>query len=448
VGREAEVRFLVDRIANAECAAIVGVSNMGKSALLRAVCCLDFLRAVLGDGTPSLLAAYVDCNRVLERTPQGFYELILRSIRETARAAQVPEQVFETFEEAYRALIRPFSSLEVPLNFTRALSTLIEADGFRLLLCLDELDALLHALEARVFLHLRALKDRYGDRLTYVVATDRLLTEIRQDRDVWEFAELFAHHTWWLGPLNREGSWALALEFARRAGVTFDEHDLEFIYAQAGGHPGLLEAVCWGLGQVTGAPQRDRLQDQIIHQVVRGELAADPVVLAECHRLWDDLSAEEQEALITIVRPGEEGPEPALRLLRQKGLVAGPPGDPRPFSTAFAEFVRRQRALRMGAQRGVRVDVEAGHVFVDGQRVPPLTELEYRLLLLLYGHLDEICDRYQIVEAVWGEEYMGEVDDSRIGRLVGRLRQKIEPDPSNPRYLLTVRGRGFRLVSG
>jgi len=78
---------------------------------------------------------------------------------------------------------------------------------------------------------------------------------------------------------------------------------------------------------------------------------------------------------------------------------------------------------------------------------PDLTDLEYRLLLLLYGHLDKICDRYQIVESVWGEDYIDEVDDARIGKLVNRLRQKIEPDPSEPRYLMTVRGRGYRLVS-
>jgi len=48
---------------------------------------------------------------------------------------------------------------------------------------------------------------------------------------------------------------------------------------------------------------------------------------------------------------------------------------------------------------------------------------------------------------VWGEEYIEEVDDARIEKLVSRLRQKIEAEPSNPRYLVTVRGRGYKLVS-
>jgi len=84
-------------------------------------------------------------------------------------------------------------------------------------------------------------------------------------------------------------------------------------------------------------------------------------------------------------------------------------------------------------------------VWVDGQQIEALTDLEYRLLLLLYGRLGKICDKYQIVEAVWGEDYIDQVDDARIDKLLSRLRSKIEPDPRNPRYLVTVRGRGYKL---
>ena len=94
----------------------------------------------------------------------------------------------------------------------------------------------------------------------------------------------------------------------------------------------------------------------------------------------------------------------------------------------------------------MRVDIESGEVTVDGRPVPTLTDLEYRLLLLLYGRMDKLCDKYQIVEAVWGQEYIDEVDDARIEKLVSRLRVKLEPDPANPRYLLTLRGRGYKLV--
>ena len=134
----------------------------------------------------------------------------------------------------------------------------------------------------------------------------------------------------------------------------------------------------------------------------------------------------------------------ALESMRNKGVIRR--GEDLLFSPVFEGFVRRQRLTRRRRHEGVQVDVESGKVWVDGQEIPTLTDLEYRLLLLLYGQLDKICDKYQIVEAVWGEEYIDQVDDARIDKLLSRLRAKVEPDPRNPRYIITVRSRGYRLV--
>jgi two-component system response regulator RegX3 len=117
------------------------------------------------------------------------------------------------------------------------------------------------------------------------------------------------------------------------------------------------------------------------------------------------------------------------------------------FSQVFADFVmRRGRGTEIEA-RGVFVDADSGDVWVDGVRIPVLTDLEFRLLSLLDERVDKITDKYRIVTAVWGESYLGEVDDARVEKLVSRLRSKIEPDPSNPLYLITQRGRGYKLLS-
>ena len=141
------------------------------------------------------------------------------------------------------------------------------------------------------------------------------------------------------------------------------------------------------------------------------------------------------------VRAADLASHAAARLIQDQA------GDYKLLGKAFEGLARRQRLLKDPIQPGVHLDVEAGEVYVDGRAVPILTDLEYRLMLLLYGQIDKICDKYHIVEAVWGEDYIEEVDDARIEKLVSRLRQKIEPDPSQPCYLVTVRGRGYRLLS-
>src|SRR3970282_499248 len=117
------------------------------------------------------------------------------------------------------------------------------------------------------------------------------------------------------------------------------------------------------------------------------------------------------------------------------------------FSELFAGFVRRQCAAPAQETTGVVVDEDAGEVWVDGIKVTVLTDLEYRLMRLLYQRQDRLTTKDMIVEAVWGGQYFDKVDDARIEKLVSRLRAKVEPDPARPRYLVTQRGRGYKLFS-
>jgi DNA-binding response OmpR family regulator len=160
--------------------------------------------------------------------------------------------------------------------------------------------------------------------------------------------------------------------------------------------------------------------------------------------LWEQLASDEQTALTALATEGASGIAPgALARLEAVGAVRGGAI----FSPLFAEFAaRRARGVQTDRQ-GVQIDVDSGDVWVDGVRVPLLTDLEFRLLRLLDERRDKLTDKYAIVVAVWGENYLGEVDDARIEKLVSRLRSKVEADPAAPRYLLTQRGRGYKLVS-
>ena len=85
-------------------------------------------------------------------------------------------------------------------------------------------------------------------------------------------------------------------------------------------------------------------------------------------------------------------------------------------------------------------------LWVHGQQIE-LTLQEYQIIALLAANNGQTCERRDIVEKAMGELYddtYGQ-DDSRLNSAMSRLRQKIEPDPDNPRYLKTVRGRGYRL---
>ncbi len=90
----------------------------------------------------------------------------------------------------------------------------------------------------------------------------------------------------------------------------------------------------------------------------------------------------------------------------------------------------------------VRMDVERHVVTVNGEPVPmPLKEFE--LLEMLLRNAGRVLTRMQLIDRVWGADYVG--DTKTLDVHVKRLRAKLEPDPANPKYLLTVRGLGYKL---
>ncbi|MER2137676.1 MAG: response regulator transcription factor [Arthrobacter sp.] len=89
----------------------------------------------------------------------------------------------------------------------------------------------------------------------------------------------------------------------------------------------------------------------------------------------------------------------------------------------------------------VRMDVDRHVVSVDGTTVSlPLKEFE--LLEMLLRNSGRVLTRGQLIERVWGADYVG--DTKTLDVHVKRLRTKIEPDPSAPQHLVTVRGLGYK----
>jgi two-component system response regulator RegX3 len=91
------------------------------------------------------------------------------------------------------------------------------------------------------------------------------------------------------------------------------------------------------------------------------------------------------------------------------------------------------------------MDVERHTVSVDGRPISlPLKEFD--LLELLLRNAGRVLTRGQLIDRVWGADYVG--DTKTLDVHVKRIRSKIEPDPSAPHYLLTVRGLGYKLSDG
>ena len=93
----------------------------------------------------------------------------------------------------------------------------------------------------------------------------------------------------------------------------------------------------------------------------------------------------------------------------------------------------------------LRVDAEGRDVWVDDQQVG-LTRTEFDILDALSARPNVALSRRQIIDAVWGAGWVG--DDHVVDVHVANLRKKLDDPPAEPRYILTVRGVGYRMGPG
>ena len=124
----------------------------------------------------------------------------------------------------------------------------------------------------------------------------------------------------------------------------------------------------------------------------------------------------------------------------------------KPFSRR--ELLARVKAiLRRGANPPTELEPYGfGDVEVDFRRYETrkrgravhLTRREYALLRFLIEHSDDVVSRFEILDQVWGDA--ASVYPRTVDTHIGRLRKKLEDDPENPRYIVGIRGVGYRFA--
>jgi two-component system KDP operon response regulator KdpE len=157
---------------------------------------------------------------------------------------------------------------------------------------------------------------------------------------------------------------------------------------------------------------------------------------------------ESDVPVIMLTAKGEEDD-------RVRGLELGAddyvakPFSPRELVSRVRAVLRRAEIVR-GTSRGpieiddrLKIDFDRREVWVDGSLVK-LRPTEYRLLYHLVQNAGWVLTHDQILTKVWGYEYQDEPHYVRL--YVNYLRQKLEENPSEPKYILTERGVGYRFV--
>lgn len=256
------------------------------------------------------------------------------------------------------------------------------AGGHGVCLLLDRFDALYSWSDFNALAsNLRALRDSYKYHLTYVVAARRPVNTQT------ELAELFFGHVLWLGPLTKEDAFWSAKRDAERFSAgrksTWDQDVLEKLIDHSWGYPAFLRASCEAYA--SGAA------------LTQDALRTHPAVERRLTEFWAD-------------QPDEE-------MIQLSGLAG------HPFLVGGPSHL----------EENISFDTTG------------LTAKENALLEYLIDHDGKVCEKDELVQAVWPEDviFARGVRDDSLAQLIRRLRVKIEVDPGKPRFIITVPGRGY-----
>lgn len=444
--RQAEQAQLLSYIRRGLSCAIIGPSNIGKSSLLRALGSQENRLALSGMRPPAVFMR-VDC-LMAGNSPAGLYELVLSALLDALDEGDAALDLLRDLRCIHTELRRTLEEGPARSLLVEAIRLTINHTPLRLIIGLDELDESLGRLPPWPFRTLRALRDDLPGRIVYVVATSRRLDRLLPDASLYEFREMFHSQLMLLGPLSDTDNllcYQRLIAQSDNPGVSEDaEARQALILTLAGGHPGLMKRLHFCLqGQLT-LPSLS-IEDW------SSRLLGDYAIQQELQRLLDELEVEERDALMAFSSGGYARLDNARRqLLSDRGLLVGSDGgNMRLFSPLFLAFLRSQRAqLQQLKPEGVFCDQESGRIFVAGREITDnLTTQERKIIRCLYQKKGKLCSYDELHNAMYGihikdKDYMS---NSTIQEAVRRLRNKIEPKPTQPRYLITVSGEGYRL---
>lgn len=199
-----------------------------------------------------------------------------------------------------------------------------------------------------------------------------------------------------------------------------------------------------------------------VYEAYNGRQAVDIIREKEVHLVLMDVMMPEMDGIQAMVKIREFTNVPVILLTAKSedtdkvlGLTVGAddyitkPFNPVELQARVKSQIRRYMLLGSGVTTtskmvmgGIELDDKAKEVTLDGELVN-LTRTEYDILKLLMGHPGEVFSPKQIYEKVWKDDSFG--TENVVAVHIRHLREKIEYNPANPRYLKVIWGRGYKM---
>ncbi len=416
--RQEDAKKLGSLLKNRRSVVLIGMKRVGISSFLRFFLYHKGIRKTyIKEGGHFFIP--VDLNDLVEREIFPFWILTFKRINDAVEKSDLPKRIKKQIELYFLDSIQT-RDLFLTIDYIRKSINFLTAEGLKPTLFFLRFDRIIGAETAEFYANLQSLIDSSHRKLSFVITSARpldiLSPEIFNKHSLSQFSDNF-----YVKPGKNDDANTVLQINKKLRGVLISQDLEKSLINFVDGYSQYLQFALISLHETEeNIKTKDDLEKLLIN---------DERIALQSEELWESLTNAEKDLLIKVINQKKLSPrdKKESEYLLKTGFFDAE--TLKIFSPLFEYFVHVKETERKKESALVE-----------------LSKKEFLLLKILEENLNEICEREQIIEAVWPEAEALGVTDWAIDRLIARLRGKLKNQ--NKKYeIITVKTRGYKLVN-
>lgn len=406
---------------------VIGLPGTGKSTLLKLLAYNTGIRTKhFGEEQKNFHFVYMDFSEIKKRPMLDVIKFMTVSLAYSLQERGLTQQ-----SKQINAFLQEAMPLQDELILFQALKRSVDfltQAGFSLIFLFDRFDQYLPDITEHFFINLKVLRNRAKYKFSAVFSLPRPLDVLIEPQIIAEFYESVAGNTIFM-PLSDPIGLAFRLSYLEKlSGKTMDKKVFDDILHLTGGHNKLthtaIEAVL---------SEKEKPKDLEEFLLKRRQIQA------TLYGLWKYLTPHEKAHLKNMTSQELAGDEDII-FLTHAGLIA-PTGEI--LIPLFAAYID---ALKNTGSQKLEFKPETNEIYKGEENITQsLSPSEFRILRFLIQNKEKVLEKDTIIQAVWKDTKTQEgVTDQALDQIIYRVRKKIEPEPNNPKHILTIKGTGIK----
>lgn len=417
--RDEDAKVLGQYLKNRQNVVLIGMRRVGISSFLRYFLYhSEIVDKYISDEKKHLFIP-VDLNNLVEREIFPFWILTLKRIADVVEKSDLGDEVKKAVAALFLDGIQSKDLFLLIENVRKSVVRIVEA-GLVPTLFFLRFDRIKDAATPAFIDNLQGLQDATNQKLCYVITSFHSLDKVAPNAFTRASSISFAHDIF-IKPAKKEDMQIVYEQYKNSYKLNTPEKVEKQVFDLVDGYNQYLQLTLIYLNE----HKEEKDLGDLFERLVKDER-----VNLQSEELWENLTEKEQSLLIKIskkVALNEAWVEDG-KYLFDTGIILNISGSFRLFSPLFEYYIKHQEGKN------------------NSEGLIEFSKKENLLFNFLKNNLDLVCEREQIIEAVWPEQDSLGVSDWAIDRLIARLRGKLKKQESNFE-IVTIKTRGYKLVN-